>query len=117
MLRRFRLLLLAIAVSAPCTLTGQRVDVYQRPRQAERSRDYAVSHYRIQLTFDEASRSYSGSTRISIRSLRDALGVCVLDAETFTVTNVKNDAGEAYRFRQEPGKLSVDLPQPLKPGA
>ena len=82
-------------------------DLSTRPRQAERSHDYDVLHYRIQLSFDEAARSFQGETEIRLSPLRDGFDTVVLDAETFHVTS----AGP-LRFEQTPGKLTIHLSRP-----
>ena len=51
--------------------TAQPVDIYSRPRKAERSRTYDALHYRIQLRFDEASKSFWGENTITLTPLRD----------------------------------------------
>ncbi|QOY85616.1 M1 family metallopeptidase [Paludibaculum fermentans] len=83
------------------------------PQQFERSRDYDVQHYRIELRLDEKTHSFQGSTRISLQPLKDAFTLCELDAETFTVLGVK-DAEGPLRFEQGPGKLAVHLPRPYQ---
>ncbi len=100
---------LVFILLAPVVVSAQKVDVYSRPRAVERSSDYDVLHYRIKLSFDEAAKSFRGETRITLRPLRDGFAVCVLDAETFTVSRVESVVGEALRFEQKPGKLVVRL--------
>ena len=85
--------------------------VHEAPRQFERSRDYDVEHYRIELRFDEKTHSFWGETRVSLWPLKDGFEVCELDAETFAVTAVRDDVG-ALRFEQKPGKLVVRLRRP-----
>jgi aminopeptidase N len=105
------LLLLAVAACAPWTARPDQIDVYSRPRQYERSRDYDVLHYRIQLWFEEKTRSFRGRTRITLAPLKDGFDACTLDAETFTVTGVHDDAGASLRFEQKPGTVTVRLPR------
>jgi aminopeptidase N len=96
-------------------LSAQQIDVYSRPRQAERSRTYDVLHYRIQLSFDEPSRSFHGQTRITLQPLGDGFDTCVLDVETFKVLSVRGDANLPLRFEQTPGKLVVHLERRYQP--
>ena len=98
------ILLLGLAALLPA-----QVDVNARPRRAERSREYDVMHYRIQLKLNDAARSLDGETRITLRPLRDGFDTLVLDAETFRVTAV-----EQLRFEQTPGKLTVHLSRPYR---
>ncbi len=90
-------------------LLQAQVDLKARPRRAERSRQYDVLHYRIQLKLNDAARSLEGETRISLRPLIDNFDTLVLDAETFRVTAV-----EHLRFEQTPGKLTVHLNRPYR---
>ena len=102
---------LAVAC-CPCILQPGQVDVYSRPAQYQRSSDYDVLHYRIKLSFDEPTRSFWGETRITLRPPRDEFDVCTLDAETFKVSEVRDDRGAPLDFNQEPGKLTVHLRKP-----
>jgi aminopeptidase N len=95
--------------AAPVVSLAQKVDVYSRPRAVERSSDYDVLHYRIKLSFDEEAKAFRGETRITLRPLRDGFAVCVLDAETFTVSRVESVTGDALPFEQKAGKLVVRL--------
>ncbi len=105
----------ALAVACcPFILAADQVDVYSRPRQAERSSDYDVLHYRIKLNFDESTRSFQGETRITLRPLRDEFESCTLDAETFKVTEVLNEDAAALDFNQDAGKLTVRLSRPYE---
>jgi len=107
--------LLRVIACFGLALTGlfaQVQDLRSRPRQLERSRQYDVRHYRIRLSFDEASRSYEGETEIRLRALRDHFDALELDAETFRVTGVKG----GLRFTQSPGRLSVQLDRAYRYG-
>ncbi|MSV28866.1 MAG: aminopeptidase [Bryobacterales bacterium] len=98
------ILLLGLAALLPA-----QVDLNARPRRAERSRQYDVLHYRIQLKLNDAARSLEGETRITLRPFHDGFDTLVLDAETFRVTAV-----EQLRFEQTPGKLTVHLNRPYR---
>lgn len=73
-------------------------------RRAERSHDFDVLHYRIQLDIDHAKRSFVGETQVRLKALRDNFDSLELDAETFRVTQV-----EGMRFTQTPGHVSIQL--------
>ena len=105
-------LVVSIAVCGPSVLWSDEVDVYSWPSRQERSSDYDVLHYRIQLAFNEATRSFEGETTITLRPLRDDFEVCTLDAETFHVTQVRGKDSAALHFDQQPGKLVVRLTRP-----
>ncbi|MBL0161238.1 MAG: M1 family metallopeptidase [Bryobacterales bacterium] len=94
-------------------LLAATVSVDSRPRQIERSRDYDVEHYRIELRLDEKTHSFHGQARITLKPLKDGFALCELDAETFTVLEVK-DAQGALRFEQKPGQLAVHLRRPYQ---
>ncbi len=96
-----------------CFLLAASVVVDNRPRQFERSRDYDVEHYRIELQLDEKAHSFQGQTRVTLQPLKDGFALCELDAETFTVLGVK-DAQGALRFEQKPGRLAVHLRRPYQ---
>ncbi len=100
-----RLVPLLAAAASLAHLSGE------APRRFERSRDYDVEHYRIELRFDEKAHSFQGQTVITLWPLRDGFDTCELDAETFTVTAVKDQQG-SLRFQQKPGKLLVWLRRP-----
>ena len=83
------------ALLGPGPLQAQQVDVFSRPIHYERSHDYDVLHYQIRLTFNLKSQSFWGDTTITLRPLRDDFSVCILDAETFTVSKVEMDANQS----------------------
>jgi len=84
---------------------GQDIDIYDRPLQTERSRDYDAIHYRISLRFDEDRKIFWGENTITISPFSDGFTQCVLDAETFTVTSVQDAIGESINFEQSDGQL------------
>lgn len=102
-------LLAALLTGAP----AQQVDVYQRSVRAQRSRDYDVLRYRIRLNVHQDTRSFDGSTTITLRPLRDAFDVCVLDAETFIVSRVESVPDHrTLTFEQSATTLTVHLAHP-----
>ena len=113
MANRFLAWLLLIFSIAPLQ-SAEPVDVYSRPRQAPRTREYDVLHYKIKLKFDDASRSFEGETQITLQPLADGFDICVLDAETFQVSAVQAESKTPLRFEQTPGKLKVHLPRPYR---
>ncbi len=105
------LLALGCLLATVQAATAQPVDIYSRPRKAERSRTYDALHYRIQLRFDEASKSFWGENTITLTPLRDGFTRCVLDAETFTVTAVTDAEGGPLDFEQPPHQVIVHFPR------
>jgi aminopeptidase N len=101
--------LFILAVLVQESLFPQVVDVYSRPRQWERSRDYDAVHYRIALRFDEDTKSLWGECTIVLSPLRDEFSSCSFDAETYRVDRVIDQEGKALAFRHEGGKLNVNF--------
>lgn len=94
------------------SLYAEKIDVYKRPLQSERSRDYDVLHYKIKLRFNEDKKTFWGENTITLSPLKDNFSCCVLDAETFTVTAVKDINNRPMQFSQPPHKLVVLFPAP-----
>ncbi|MFB3853945.1 MAG: M1 family aminopeptidase [Vicinamibacterales bacterium] len=114
MLRILRVLLLLLAFAVPAA--GQQVDWSTKPLQSERSRSYDAIHYLIAIELDLDARTFGGYTTVSLKSLRDGLETCVLDAEEFTVTRVVSDWGEPLKFEQSATELIVHMDHPLALG-
>jgi len=106
---------LAIFAVATCAL-AQTNNIYDRPEQNYKPRDYDALHYRIHLQFDHQQKAFTGENRIKIRSTVDRLLACELDAETFTVTGVTSSEGSNLRYEQQDGILKVNLTGPLARG-
>jgi aminopeptidase N len=95
---------------APAVLAAQSPeDIYQRPLRYEPNREADVLHYRIELRFEEATRSYWGRTTLTARSMRERLEMLSLDAETFVVTAVRDATGSELSFEHDDGELNVHL--------
>ncbi len=88
---------------------GQKVDVYQRPVQVERSREYDAIHYKISLNVDLDKKSLTGENEITITPLNDGLKKCVLDAEYLVVGSVVNSDKKALAFEQKDNQVFIDL--------
>lgn len=89
---------------------AQKVDVYSRPFRSERSHDYDVIHYQVQLRLDDAQKAFYGQNTITIVPLRDEFDECLLDAETFTVTAVQDPSEKFLRYHQKDHGLVVQFP-------
>ena len=72
------LLLLSCVLSSQQTQT----DIYKRPRQFERSRDYDAKHYRVELTFDLDEKIFWGTNTVTLTPLKNEFYTCVLDVRT-----------------------------------
>ncbi len=101
--------LLFLAVIFAQVAFAQKVDVYQRPVQAERSREFDAIHYKISLNVDLDKKSLTGENEITMTPLNDGLKKCVLDAEYLVVGSVINSDGNALAFEQKDNQVFIDL--------
>jgi len=113
-MKTFKRLLLG-GLSFIILLYPQAIDVYRRPVQVERSRDFDFIHYLIRLDIDIGGKVFKGRMTATLRPLRDGLDTVVLDAEEFRVGEVLGEQGELLAFEQAPGRLSVKLPRAFRP--
>ena len=97
-------------------LLPQKIDVYKRPLQYERSRDYDARHYCIKLTFDLDKKYFWGENRITISPLKDGFRQCVLDAEELVVNSVASDQDLPLKFEQTDKHLIVHLSRAYRYG-
>ena len=93
---------------------GQKVDVYRRPVQVERSRDFDAIHYRIALNVDLDKKSLKGENQITMMPLNDGLKKCVLDAEYLVVNSILNTDGKVLSFEQKDNQVFIDLNKSYK---
>jgi len=107
-MKRFTRVLSALLFLA-LLLFPQKIDVYKRPLQYERSRDYDARHYCIKLTFDLDKKYFWGENRITISPLKDSFRQCVLDAEELVVNSVASDQNLPLKFEQTDKHLIVHL--------
>ena len=105
------LLAIILIASFAVLLSAQQEDIYKRPRQFERSRDYDAKHYRVELTFDLDEKIFWGTNTILLASLRDDFEKCVLDAEELVVDAVKNPDGSHLEYEQTDRHLIVHFPK------
>lgn len=101
--------ILSFLLSLFFVLPAQKVNVYERPLQYERSRDYDAKHYRIALTFDLDKKYFEGENRITLTPLRDDFKECLLDAEELVVTAVTNSENMPLQFTQTDKLIIVHL--------
>jgi aminopeptidase N len=97
-------------------LPAQQTNIYERPRQFERSRDYDAQHYRLELTFDLDQKTFWGTNTITLTPLRDDFTECVLDAEELIVDSVKTPDGTPLSFEQSETHLTIHLPKACRYG-
>jgi len=104
-------LALILVIFFSFVLTAQQTDIYERPRQFERSRDYDVKHYRLELTFDLDEKIFWGTNTITLTPLKNEFYECMLDAEGLVVDAVKNPTGHQLEFEQTDKRLIVHFPE------
>ena len=113
--RQFKIMIF-LAIILQTSLSAQKVDVSQWPEQSERIRDYDAFHYRIHLKLDIKNKIFTGQTTVILTPLHDDFQRCVLDAEDFTVSSVKDNYGRTLQFEQTEKELIVNFPQPFRFG-
>jgi aminopeptidase N len=102
-------LMITIVISSLFIFCSQKEDIYKRPQQFERSRDYDIQHYCINLTFDLDQKEFWGTNTITLTPLKDGFKECVLDAEELSVISVINSAETALEFEQTKKHLIIQL--------
>ena len=100
----FSVLFLLIQFSA-----GQKIDVYKRPVQAERSREFDAIHYKVMLNVDPEKKILGGENRITLSPLNDNFDKVVLDATYLEVKSVNSIDGKVLRFEQKDDQVSIRL--------
>jgi hypothetical protein len=58
-MKKFSVVLLILFLIFP-VLNSQKVDIYTRPENLEKSRDYDPLHYKLKFRFDETSKTLGG---------------------------------------------------------
>jgi len=89
--------------------SAQMVDVYQRPVQQERSREFDAIHYKVSLNVDPDKKMLTGENLITLSPLNDNLERCILDAEFLEVSKVINYDGKELPFEQKENQLFIKL--------
>ena len=85
-------------------------------RRERRVEGWRPVHYEVSLAFDDAlSRLTRAETKITVRVLRDGLGVVDLDFGELTIDGV-SVGGAAVRYEHGGGRLNVTLPRPARRG-
>jgi len=79
------------------------------------SREFHVIHYRIEVSFDEASKSVSGTTTTTLTPFLPGLTTIVLDAEKLNVLAVTLGKTPLH-YAVLPKKLAITLDRPRDPG-
>ena len=106
----FLLAVLSIDVAA-----SQTIDVYSRPVQKERTREFDALHYHIEISLDDKTNSFEGATTVSLLPFEDGFRRATLHAGMYTVSRVENKDGQLLSFDQQPDKLTVSFPKAYSP--
>ena len=91
------------------SVLAQKVEVYQRPVQIERSRDFDAIHYKVTLNLDIEKKMLTGENLVTISPLNDNFDKCVLDAEYLVVSKVINENGKSLPFEQKENQVFIKL--------
>jgi len=102
------------AVAAVNVVFADQETFESRSERQLRPHNFDVSHYRIALTLDEETQSFTGETAISFSSLVDGLNALTLDAVTFSVVTVNDERGESLEFERDGDSLHIDLGRSLE---
>jgi len=89
---------------------AQPIDVYSRPVQHERSRDFDALHYKITLDVDMQNKRLTGENTITLVPLNNGLETVVLDAVSLVVTEVVDRKESPLSFNQSEEKVTISLP-------
>ena len=106
-----KLFFILLIICCTESVLPQKIDVYSRPRRAERSRDYDVTHYRLKLKFDEEQKTFWGEAAISLTPYVERFDQCELDAEILKVTAVADANAQPLKFTQTDSSVIVQLGQ------
>lgn len=98
------------------TLLAQAIDVYSRPVQRERPREFDALHYLIRISIDDKTKTFEGATTVTLLPFKDGFNRCTLHAGTYTVTRVETESGDALPFERHPDQIVVALPRSFSAG-
>jgi aminopeptidase N len=107
---------LTLGISPPPSLSAQQVDVWSRPVQTERSRDFDFIHYRVELDFDLDAKVFRGENRITLAPLMQGVEHCEIDAEEIVIEAVLGQTGEELPFERTDTSFVITFPQPVSHG-
>jgi len=108
-----RILILSLIIVSQISY-AQKVDVYDRPVQRERSHDFDVIHYKVSLDVDLDNKSLTGTNEITLSPFNNGFNKCILDAESLVVEKVLGNDGDILVFEQKNTKLYIDLQKEYK---
>jgi aminopeptidase N len=101
----FKIISIIFFLSISVTANAQEYEIYKRPIQVERSRDFDVIHYRVTLSFDLDKKIFGGTNEVTLSPLKDDFKQCVFDAEDLVITQVVNSQNQTLKFEHQDHKL------------
>jgi len=113
---KFKIISIILFISFCVTVIAQKVDVYKRPIQVERSKDFDVKHYRVTLSFDLDKKIFRGTNEVTLSPLKDGFTKCVFDAEDLVITGVIDSQNQPLKFEHKDHKLAIHFANPYDYG-
>ena len=105
-----------ILLTCGFTAFAQKIDIYKRPVQIERSRNFDVKHYRLTLSFDLDKKIFHGTNQVTLSPLIDGFTECVFDAEDLTIMKVHDSQDQPLKFEHKDHKLVIHFVCPFDYG-
>lgn len=106
----------ALALAAAVASAAGDANPASWPQRHEVLRPYDVLHYRIELGLDVPEKRLTGLTTVTLVSLAEVANTITLDADTFTVTGVRDGDDHELGFEQDDGELVIRLERPAAYG-
>lgn len=107
-MKLFNIIVLTLIVFST-EVSAQKIDIYKRPIQVERSHDFDAQHYRLNLYFDFDKKEIQGENSVTIKSLKDDFKECTLDAQGLIISEIINSDGKILKFTHIDNKLVVTM--------
>ena len=109
MKKQFIIVSILIIVAFVAASIAQKEDVYKRPIQVERSKNFDVIHYRVTANFDLDKKVFNGTNEVTLLPLEDDFNTCVFDAEDLVITKVTNSKNQPLKFEHKDHKLAIQF--------
>ena len=103
-----RILILVLILISQLSF-AQKVDVYDRPVQRERSHNFDALHYRVSIDVDLEKNYLKGENQITISPFNNGFNKCSLDAESLIVEKVTGQNGQSLKFDQKNDKVNIQF--------
>ena len=80
-----KIILITLSLFIAISLNAQKTDIYKRPVQYERDRDFDAIHYKLELDVDLSGKKLTGKNTITLSPLRNDFKEVILDAVSLVV--------------------------------